>query len=781
MMRPTNPYKRHRPVDYRGDGGQSLPAGIPPPTTSASLERHSQPPAPKVPVNIPGDDIDWDSLTLPVAASSTVCPLVTFGPTLPSGSTEASSSMLGNTTLPQTSFSRNPYHQPTAATASERRSVQTLAETDGKAFATNENNGNRELAPLNSAHTAKTTSYVGANPYGDVDNCGRPPMSSSSVNKDPDPVLNSLAAVSVIRQEPAPFPGRVPKDFEVALLSLPLEITDASAHSPTVNNRASADIVASIRPAEWNRKAGIGLTRPAAAPTTNSSASRNTNSFNYPAKAVCAGGGVPFGDSRQRDLPASLQFDPAVVDKPVEDEYLSLLIQHASLSSPLLNGWTLFSHQKLAILRGLRMRRTILGLDMGLGKTLIACVWAKAFQGAYSETPSGLSTGQTGCKVIVVCPVSLKTEWVRTAVQATGLRVQGYDDAPDEASFDHDGSESADDESPSRKIDASRRPCQQKGKKKARGNKGKQKDDGLPDDSTDVYICSWSKIPLSIPGNRPFVVICDEAHAMQSITAGRTKDVLQLVPDARCVGVLLLTGTPMKNGKPSNLFPLLRAIRHPLANNQRCYETRFCAGADRHFNGKGGRPVWQANGCANLGQLQALLAPHLLHLTKEDCLKELPPQTRISRHVPVSHHFHLKHAAALQKLADKYIPRPSADGTARENSSEKEILGLVGQLRYVGSMAKVDAAVQLAQLTLETEPAVVIFTSFVESARAVHGKLCESGWNGELLTGETPVPKRQPMVDAFQQGLSPVIVCTFGVGGVGLTLTCKRTDSRKCW
>jgi SNF2-related domain len=756
MMRPTNPYKRHRPVDYRGDGCQPLPAGIPPPTTSASLACHSQPPAPTVTVNIPGDDIDWDSLTFPVAASSTVCPLVTLGPTFPSGSTEASSSMLGNTIRPQTSFSRNPYHQPVAATASERRSVQTLAETDGKAFATNENNGNRELAPLNNAHTAKSTSHVRAKRYGDVDSSGRRPMSSSSA--------------------PAPFPDRVPREFEATLLSSPIEIKDASAHSPTVNNRASADIVASIRPAEWNRKAGIGLTRPVATPTTNSSASRDPNSFNHPAKAVCAEGGVPFGDSRQKDLPASLQFDPAVVDKPVEDEYLSLLIQHAALSSPLLNGWTLFSHQKLAILRGLRMRRTILGLDMGLGKTLIACVWAKAFQGAYSETPSGLSTGQTGCKVIVVCPVSLKTEWVRTAVQATGLRVQGSDDAPDEASFDHDGSESADDESPSRKINASRRLCQQKGKKKARGNKGKQKDDGLPDDSTDVYICSWSKIPLSIPGNRPFVVICDEAHAMQSITAGRTKDVLQLVPDARCVGVLLLTGTPMKNGKPSNLFPLLRAIRHPLANNQRCYETRFCAGADRHFNGKGGRPVWQANGCSNLGQLQALLAPHLLHLTKEDCLKDLPARTRISRHVPVSHHFQIKHAAALQKLADKYVPRPLADGTARESSSD-EVLGLVQQLRHVGSMAKVDAAVQLAQLTLETEPAVVIFTSFVESAKAVHGKLCESGWNGELLTGETPVPKRQPMVDAFQHGLSPVIVCTFGVGGLGLTLTGKRTDA----
>jgi superfamily II DNA helicase RecQ len=70
---------------------------------------------------------------------------------------------------------------------------------------------------------------------------------------------------------------------------------------------------------------------------------------------------------------------------------------------------------------------------------------------------------------------------------------------------------------------------------------------------------------------------------------------------------------------------------------------------------------------------------------------------------------------------------------------------------------------------------VVIFTSFVKVAASVHKKLEESGWSGELLTGETPAKKRQTMVDNFQGGLSPVFVCTFGAGGVGLTLTASRT------
>jgi hypothetical protein len=71
-------------------------------------------------------------------------------------------------------------------------------------------------------------------------------------------------------------------------------------------------------------------------------------------------------DPLQVTLPKALQFEPGQV-KPVNDEHRALLVKNAQLASPLDNGWTLFSHQKKAILRGLLMRRMILALDMGLG------------------------------------------------------------------------------------------------------------------------------------------------------------------------------------------------------------------------------------------------------------------------------------------------------------------------------------------------------------------------------------------------------------------------------
>lgn len=463
---------------------------------------------------------------------------------------------------------------------------------------------------------------------------------------------------------------------------------DSSSTRPTQSTLTSAtslqaprkeSLVASLRPETWS----------SARPVT-SYASSSTNPTPQP----------PPHPS-QAGLPAKLQYDPATV-RPVQDEHRGSLIQNASLSETLDNGWTLFPHQKKALVRSLAMRRMILALDMGLGKTLIGCVYARAFH----------RTFQT--KTVVICPVSLQKEWRRTASEATSLELQP------------------------------------------------EKTSGL-DDSSTLAVCSWAKIPKEAPKG-PFVVVADEAHSMQSMTAARTISALSLMQSNNCVGVLLLTGTPMKNGRPCNLFPLLQAVQHPLGQHQRAFEAYFCGGREVSF---GPKSTWIASGSAHLPQLRQLVSSHLLHLTKADCLKDLPPQTREFKTVPVSSKSQLQHYAAVQDLAKVYQQNTGGNSDL--------VLGAVQRVRMVGSRAKIDAAVQLARDILAVESSVVIFSSFQQVAKAIHENLEEAGWKGELLTGETPAKKRQGMVDSFQQGLSSVFVCTFGAGGVGLTLTAACT------
>lgn len=461
---------------------------------------------------------------------------------------------------------------------------------------------------------------------------------------------------------------------------------------PSTSSKAAAVAVTLERPTQWSAQALAAK---------SSTAERAQ-------QKLLQNGSIP-----KDQIPAAIRGTPER-SEPIRDEYRSPLVKNARLSQPLDNGWKLFSHQKKAILRAILMRRMILALDMGLGKTLIGCVWARAFQKAYGDE----------LKVICVCPVSLVAEWKRTAEEATSIVVEVV---------------------------------------------GTGKNNKPDPESRLMHICSWAKIPDKIARSiRHYVVVCDEAHSMQSIDAARTKAVLNLTKSNRCVGVLLLSGTPMKNGKPSNLFPLLKAVRHPFGDNRKAYETHFCDGREKSFGR--GRSAWDANGASNLDQLGEHISTHLLHMTKKECLGDtVPPQTRVIKKVPVSSKHQLQHNQALNKLATIYAE------TGKLESAGDDILSAVARVRHIGSYAKISATVAITCEVLKEQPAVVIFTSFSSVAKLVHKRLSESGWEGELLTGETPAKKRQPMVDRFQEGLSPVFVATFGAGGVGLTLTAAYT------
>lgn len=255
---------------------------------------------------------------------------------------------------------------------------------------------------------------------------------------------------------------------------------------------------------------------------------------------------------------------------------------------------------------------------MILGKTLIGCVWAKAFKKTFPDL-----------KVHIISPVSLKKEWHRTATDIVGLKCENE----------------------------------------------KEQKSAIQQGNLDIRISSWAKVPLRVPPDvQKYIVICDEAHNLQSMESARTQDTLKLVQNKRwaypfflhqtpevvcpslnliirvlyrCIGVLLLTGTPMKNGKPSNLFPLLKAVRHPFGDNQKLFEIFFCHGQLKRFRNK---EVWDASGSSNLGVLNAHITSHILYKTKEECLKELPGKKREYKKVPVGSKFGIQHARALNDL-----------------------------------------------------------------------------------------------------------------------------------
>ena len=271
-----------------------------------------------------------------------------------------------------------------------------------------------------------------------------------------------------------------------------------------------------------------------------------------------------------------------------------------------------------------------------------------------------------------------------------------------------------------------------------------------------LELLSWARLPEELPPAGT-VLIADEAHYAQNLQASRTQAFLRLSRHPRLRAVWLLSGTPMKNGRPVQLFPLLAAIGHPLAADQRAFEERYCQG---HWLERGGKRQWQAMGATHLEELQRLTRPLVLHRRKQDCL-DLPPKQHLMVPVSLSEAEGQGFQHRLQLKVDDYRSRAAA-GLVRRDA---EVLAVFTALRQISAEYKLPAAMALVQRLLAAGEAVVVFTAFVAAAQLLHARL-----GGALLTGRQPAQERQRIVDSFQAGVDPLLVSTFGVGGLGFTL-----------
>jgi len=271
---------------------------------------------------------------------------------------------------------------------------------------------------------------------------------------------------------------------------------------------------------------------------------------------------------------------------------------------------------------------------------------------------------------------------------------------------------------------------------------------------------SWARLPTALP-EAGTLVIADEAHYAQNSSSRRTQAFLRLARHPRLRVIWLLTGTPMKNGRPVQLLPLLEAIGHPLAHDRRLFEERYCQG---HWRDQGGRRIWQANGATRLEELQRLLRPLVLHRRKDQCL-DLPPKQRRLIPVALSEAAALRFETRLQACVDDYRRR-ARRGEVRRDA---EALAVLTALRRIGSREKLPRARELVSDLLVRDGPVVVFTAFVSTARLLH-RVLGGDRQGALLTGAVPAARRQELVDRFQAGAVPLLIATFGTGGLGFTL-----------
>jgi SWI/SNF-related matrix-associated actin-dependent regulator 1 of chromatin subfamily A len=370
-------------------------------------------------------------------------------------------------------------------------------------------------------------------------------------------------------------------------------------------------------------------------------------------------------------------------------------------------GWKAFKHQEEGIKFLLKNKKCILADDMGLGKTLQSIVAALEVRAE---------------RVLVVCPSSLKINWMREiqnfCEDVSIIKGKHWD--PDRFTIiNYD-------------ILKNFHTIEERGKKYE----------------------DW-ELRREIVEFNPDLIILDEAHFVKNHKSIRGKILKDISKRFKTERVWLLTGTPIAN-RPMDYFNLLSIIDSPVTNNWVHYAKTYCEGM--RFK-KAGRFIWVTTGASNLEELSAKTRRTILRRKKEDVL-DLPEKLI----TPV--YLELENVDGYKNVWNEYMEQRRLDG--KKGNPAKDLVEMT-LLRTFISMETVPYSIEKAEDAIELGKKTIIFCNFNDEMDSF---INHFGSKCVCVRGGMSDKQKQQAVDRFQEDDScMVFVGQIKAAGVGLTLT----------
>lgn len=413
----------------------------------------------------------------------------------------------------------------------------------------------------------------------------------------------------------------------------------------------------------------------------------------------------------------------------------------ADLDIPGLGG-QLYPFQRVGVQYAHTMKRAMIADEMGLGKTVQALATIQL---------------EDAFPAVVVCPASLKLNWVR--------EVKAW--------------------LPGRSVKAVW------GRKQA-------------DIDADVIVLNYAVLRYYVDrlnAMEPSAVIMDESHYVKNHKAARTLAARALVQgisvedagkggrkNGRAVPIrLLLTGTPVLN-RPQELISQLGILdRLNELGGFWHFAQHYC---DAQNNGYG----LDMTGAIHLDELnERLRGCCFVRRRKADVLKELPPKTRtvVPMEITNGKEYRAAHqdvvdwlgssARLTAEFVDELRKKHPADEwqwriqqwrsqRAERAAGPAEALVRIEVLKQLAAEGKMKAMVEWLTDFLEAGEKVVVFAHHRDIQRQLIDALAD--WKPVHILGEDGPEDRQNAVDAFQDSDGVrICICSLKAAGVGLTLT----------
>ena len=234
---------------------------------------------------------------------------------------------------------------------------------------------------------------------------------------------------------------------------------------------------------------------------------------------------------------------------------------------------------------------------------------------------------------------------------------------------------------------------------------------------------------------------------------------------------IALTGTPIEN-RLSELWSVLDFVNRGYLGSRATFFRRYI------------RPIEGQDDSQRLEHLKVIVQPFVLRRLKSDpdVISELPEKQEIMVTCDLTPEQTLLYARAVSGARSGL---DSLEGIRRRGT----ILALITKLRKITNhpallqdddtqlyhrSGKLDRLMEMLEESLDNQNKAILFTTFVRMGELLRQHLQEKlGVQADFLHGGIDLPRRQEMVDRFQNGGQevPILLLSLRTGGVGINLT----------
>jgi len=286
-------------------------------------------------------------------------------------------------------------------------------------------------------------------------------------------------------------------------------------------------------------------------------------------------------------------------------------------------------------------------------------------------------------------------------------------------------------------------------------------------DKNDVILCTYGILGTEralITSRRWNVVCLDEAHQIKN----RNTLVSQAAMDLNATHRLILTGTPLQNnlGELWNLFQFLNPGLLGPWNNFR--DAFIVPTLDQYHR----------------DLLKEMTAPFILRRTKQDVLTELPEKVVSEQLVELTDD-EMKVYEEMRRRAEVKFKK---NKTAQERKEAKQLqINFFTELinlrlaacsmrlvydQWTAVSSKLVALMDLLDALMDNpDNNVLVFSQFTSFLDLVKPELSKRHLAFLYLDGQTPLEKRQQLVQDFQEGKCRLFLSSLKAGGLGINLT----------